>query len=99
MDGVNSNLRTPSVWDKLTELRHEREMEGKEVKRTLHGNKCPKQPLHDIYKKFMKIKMSDKEPVRIKVEELKSNVQIYNNVPLYELSTIPKIARLEDIDI
>lgn len=98
MDGINSSLRTPLVWDKLIELRQQREMESKIVQRTLQGKKCPKQPLHDVYNESIETKeASDKDPNKFKVEMLKSKVQVFKYMPLYKLATISKIDMSKNI--
>ncbi|XP_050426699.1 WD repeat-containing protein on Y chromosome-like [Adelges cooleyi] len=49
MNGVNSVSRSTRAWERLKLLKQQRDMENKEVRRKLQGNRCPKQPLHNHY--------------------------------------------------
>lgn len=94
MDGANTALRTSGVWDKLIMLRQQKELKNKVVKRKLHGRKCPKQPLHQIYSELEKVeesKTSATDPILIKTDESKPKIQIFKYLPLVELDTVPSI--------
>lgn len=99
MDGMNSPLRSPAVWEKLEILRQQRTLQGKTINRTLVGAKCPNQPLHDVCTELVETRevVSLTCPLKINIDVSQPKLLIHDYIPLYKLAdaTVPYVQGLK----
>jgi len=95
------DFQTPDVSERLELSKQQSELGNKQVKRKLHGPKCRKQPLFEIYDEIMgnaRNAVSSTDHMDTYIDETMARLNLTVNVPLIKQDTVvPKKKQVKGI--